>query len=509
MTTIAELAEQGYRGCSVYSLLRDSQFRNELLASSDSLVRGNLSEKNELLDQLAVSAKALVIGPAGEGKSLFAKTVLEALAAELSGRKFKIAGCPINEDAACLCLLSQLEDAALNNYLRFLGNSLCPSCSSTVEMLLSESAEQDVSLTRTSHILKSFDRSNLISLIQSLKTERVTLQASQIDPRTDPDSIYMLLAGVENLERLLGEKTSTTFDPSAHKLGALGGQGLILINEIHRLPLRLLESLMGFLEESATLRYSISGRMVTIDGGLIFTANSPLFSIGDDMAPIVSRIPMVLWPARNLAERKTIVSDIFQEHLRRKSSPLGYSPLGSTFSKPDSFFLVSRLAVELVARVASLSFPEALFSTNRPQEFLNSLEITQISPKVPFFDTRTLYQFIGKLLLVRGRKGPLDLLTLEDVLPNLSALGFDNEIAKSLHEIKDLVKQLIIATPTNQLTIDAIEAERRALDQRIQEPEEFKKAIILAEGLESDAKKLPESVIERLKESYFRILEEY
>ncbi|MHA2231445.1 MAG: hypothetical protein ACXAB4_03035, partial [Candidatus Hodarchaeales archaeon] len=70
MTTIAELVEQGYRGCSVYSLLRDSQFRNELFASSDSLVRGNLNEKNELLDQLAVSAKALIIGPAGEGKSL-------------------------------------------------------------------------------------------------------------------------------------------------------------------------------------------------------------------------------------------------------------------------------------------------------------------------------------------------------------------------------------------------------------------------------------------------------
>ncbi|MFX0113127.1 MAG: hypothetical protein ACFFB3_01125 [Candidatus Hodarchaeota archaeon] len=508
MTIIAELVEQGYQGCSVYSLLRDFNFREELLSSSDSIVRGNQKEKNELLDQLAVSAKALILGPAGEGKSMFAKAVLEALARKLSSQKFKISGCPINEDAASLCLLSELEDSALNTYITLLGNTLCPSCSSKVENLLSESASQPISLARTSEILHLFDRTKLLSLLQSLKVERVEVQAAQIDPRTDPDSIYMLLAGIENLERLLGEKTATTFDPTAHKLGALGGQGLILVNEIHRLPLRLLESLMGFLEESATLRYSISGKMLTIDGALIFTANSPLGQLGDEIAPIVSRIPMVLWPARNLEERKRIVSDIFQEHFRRSSSPLGYSFLGATFSKSDSKFLVSRLAVELISRVASLSFPESLFYASRPREFLAGLETTQIAPKAPFFDTRTLYQFIGKLLLARERAGNLDLITLEDILPGLSTLGFEDEIGKALAEIKDFIKGKILGSPTNELTIEAIETERRILDQRIQRPEEFKKAILEVEGLKLGTEAAAENVMERLQGSYLRVLEE-
>jgi hypothetical protein len=509
MTTIADLVEMGYKGCSVYALLRDIRFRDELLASSDTIVRGNSKEKNKLLDQLAISAKALILGPTGEGKSLFAKAVLETLAAELSNRKFRISGCPINEDAASLCLLYELDDSELHSYLDLLGNTLCPSCSSKIESLLSESTNQFFSLTRAKHIVQSFDRSTFLSAIQSLGAERVSVQPAQIDPRTDPDSVYMLLAGVENLERLLGDQTATTFDPTVHKLGALGGQGLILVNEIHRLPLRLLESLMGFLEESATLRYSISGRMLTIDGSLIFTANSALGQLGDEMAPIVSRIPMILWPARNLNERKNIVNDIFQEHLRRMSSPLGYSALGASFSRSNSQLIVSRLALELISRVASLSFPEALFHAGRQQEFLVGLEATQITPKAPFFDTRTLYQFIGRLLLARERIGTLDLIVWDDILSDLSSLGFNDEIGKALHEIKDLTKELLLDSPSQQLAIETIEAEQKVLDQRIQNTENFRQLVFQAEGLELETETITEGIIQRLQESYLHILEEY
>jgi len=356
--------------------------------------------------------------------------------------------------------------------------------------------------------MQNFDRASLLSAIESLETERVNIQAAQIDPRTDPDSIYMLLAGVENLERLLGDKTTTTFDPTAHKLGVLS-QGLILINEIHRLPLRLLESLMGFLEEAGTLRYSISGRMLTIDGAIIFTANSSLRQLGEDITPIVSRIPMVLWPARSLEERREIVRDIFQEHNRRASSPLGYSILGTLSPQQESSIFVSRLVIELLARVASLSFPEALFLTTRPREFLRALETTQSIPKAPFFDTRSLYQFIGKLLLSRERIETMNPVVIEHVLPSLSDLGFIDETGKAIYEIKDLVTETILGFSTDQLSIEAIERERRILDRRIEESEEFEKAVLRAEGLESAVKRIPKTIIEQLRESYMHILEDH
>ncbi len=508
MTDIDNLIELNYSGCSVFSLLRNPIFREELLNSSKTFIRGNELEKNTLLDQLAISAKALIVGPAGEGKSLFARKVLEALADSLSNHKFKIAGCPINQDAAIIKMMSEINEKETKTYLTLLKDILCPNCTSKIENLISESLNNEISLTRTNEIINRLNYTELLSLFKTIEVERVEMHAAQIDPRTDQDSIYMLLAGVENLERLLSEKTKTAFDPSTHKIGVLS-QGLILVNEVHRLPIRLLESLMGFLEEAGTLRYSIAGRMLTIDGAIIFTANSPLKQqLGEEITPLLSRIPMVLWPTRNLEERKKIVLDIFQEHLYRFSSPLGYTDIGVTFSKFKSFPVVSQLTVELIARVVTQSFPEALFYSNRPQEFLNNLGVMQSTPNIPFFDTRTLYQLIGKLILNLERSQDDSLITYNDVVPFLLKLGFDNEVGKALNQLKILIGDAILGQTTVELDIESIEKDQRVLEEKIQNQEEFQEIIFHIEGFNKINNVLDQKNLDKLLESYSRLMEE-
>ena len=225
----------------------------------------------------------------------------------------------------------------------------------------------NVSLDNTQQMLEI---KNLDEILKELPVAKTIVRKMQLDPRNDPESLYMLLAGVENLEQLLGGESNESFAAKSHKVGALS-QGFMVVNEIQRLHLSLLESLMGFLEDPQGIKYNLAGETVYVDGAIIFTSNSPLTVFGEESQPIINRVPEVLWPARDVKNRVEIVKDMFEDHMVTSKVSITSNPslikMFETNGKSEKDF-ISRLALEFISNVSNDSIPPSLKSTSARSE---------------------------------------------------------------------------------------------------------------------------------------------
>ncbi|MHA2277620.1 MAG: hypothetical protein ACXAC2_17710, partial [Candidatus Kariarchaeaceae archaeon] len=306
--SVQDLIDKEYTGYSVRSIVTNKKFRNTVI--NDTRVRGNRNIKEVVLDKLAVGGKVLLTGPTGEAKTLFARILIDYIAQEISSNKYHISGCPFLEDAGYLVHV-------INNFAQNIFNSidvlqsLCPYCRKNIEDAISTKTDP-VSLENSSQLVKI--AKTLPDKLLKVGVEKTLVRRTQIDPRNDPESLYILLAGVENLEQLLGGTSTETYSHQSHKVGTLS-QGFMVVNEIQRLHLSLLESLMGFLEDPQGIKYNLSGETVYVDGAIIFTSNAPLTVFGEESQPIINRVPEVLWPARDIGDRVEIVRDMFKDHI--------------------------------------------------------------------------------------------------------------------------------------------------------------------------------------------------
>ncbi|MHA1629489.1 MAG: hypothetical protein ACTSXO_04205 [Candidatus Heimdallarchaeota archaeon] len=512
--TIASLAKKGYKGCSVRRLLNEPELRKQI--NEDPAVRGNVHSKGIVMDKIAVSGKVLLIGPTGEAKTLFARTILKHLTNAINERKYHIAGCPFNEDAGYLIHIAEnyaKDPAASAEVLK----NLCPFCKQNIAESIKKVTNQDINLDRSNDIL-ALETEQVIKALNAVKADKTVVNVAQIDPRNDPEGLYMLLAGVENLEQLFGGKTSTTFSPMAHKVGVLS-QGFVVVNEIQRLPLNFLEALMGFLEDPSGIKYSIQGRPVFVDGAMIFTSNAPLSVFGEEAQPIINRIPEVLWPARTKLERIKIVEDMFKEHLTLCLNDMTANPaLVSLLEKTKQFGKkgVSKLAIQFIGLMADLSIPNALKSgeteayarkkVTRDMFFKSLIEIHD-PEKTPHVDLRTLYSLIGETVLRKDefyKQNSVAMLTLDDAKRIVELFDIPrNLINDAMQEVKTMLRRTI-KTDEELTTVQSISEDidkMKALTD-----EELSKIIIAYEGLEKQPKKIQEAVISQLKPSYEQLL---
>ncbi|MDH5646807.1 MAG: hypothetical protein OEZ01_12405, partial [Candidatus Heimdallarchaeota archaeon] len=357
--SIEDLINENYTGYSVRSILTNPQFRSRVL--SDSSVRGNKEIKNLVMDKIAVGGKVLLTGPTGEAKTLFARVLLNHIISEINSHKFHIKNCPFLEDAGYLIHVINNYNDNLFNAIDVL-QSLCPFCRKTIEETISSKTEH-IKLDNTAQMVKI--SKSLGDKLKKVAVDKTIVRRTQIDPRNDPESLYMLLAGVENLEQLLGGETKETFAAQSHKVGALS-QGFMVVNEIQRLHLSLLESLMGFLEDPQGIKYNLAGETVYVDGAIIFTSNAPLTVFGEESQPIINRVPEVLWPARDVHSRIDIVKDMFDEHIVTSKVNITSNPaiiqMFELKGATEKDF-VSRLAFEFLSHVANESIPKSLKSS--------------------------------------------------------------------------------------------------------------------------------------------------
>ncbi len=512
--TIASLAKKGYKGCSVRRLLNEPELRKEI--NDDPAVRGNEHSKGIVMDKIAVSGKVLLIGPTGEAKTLFARTILKHLTRAINQRKWHIAGCPFNEDAGYLVLLTETFKQDPQGSAEVLQN-LCPFCKKNVEESLKKVLSQDVNLNRTAEVV-GLNADDVIKALNAVKADKTVVNVAQIDPRNDPEGLYMLLAGVENLEQLFGGQTSTTFSPMAHKVGVLS-QGFVVVNEIQRLPLNFLEALMGFLEDPSGIKYSIQGRPVFVDGAMIFTSNAPLSVFGEEAQPIINRIPEVLWPARTKLERVAIVEDMFKEHLTLNLNEMTANPsLIKLLENVKAFGSkgVSKLAIQFVALMADLSIPNALKAGESEayarkkvtrDMFFKSLIDIHDPERTPHVDLRTLYSLIGETVLRKDEfyiQDDVAMLTLDDAKRLVELFDIPrNLINDSLQEVKAMLRRTIKAE--GELT--TVESISEDIDKmKALTDEELAQIIITYDGMEKQPKKVQEKVIEQLKASYEQLL---
>ncbi|MCG3217660.1 MAG: hypothetical protein KAR35_01560 [Candidatus Heimdallarchaeota archaeon] len=403
--TIEDLIEQGYVGYSIRHLLSKPSFRQKVI--NDTTVRGNVKTKHQVMDKLAVGGKVLITGPTGEAKTLFARVLLNHITREINNHKHHIRGCPFLEDAGYLVNIAEIYQTNVFQSLEAL-QSLCPFCRITIEKKIEEELNQKITLDSTDDLIKI--GSKLVDTLKKIETEKTVVRRYQIDPRTDPESLYILLAGVENLEKLLGGETTTTYGHETHKVGVLS-QGMLVVNEIQRLPLTLLEALMGFLEDPLGVKYNIMGEPVFVDGAIIFTSNAPLNVFGEESQPILNRIPEVLWPARNLSERIEIVRDMFKDQLILSRKPITSNPAMIRMYEltgEGQIDIVSRLAIEFMSQVANESIPNALQSDKggiddkslmSRLDFYSALDQIHNPQRNPHLDLRTLNNAIGETVI--------------------------------------------------------------------------------------------------------------
>ncbi len=512
--TIASLAKKGYKGCSVRRLLNEPELRKQI--NEDPAVRGNEHSKGIVMDKVAVSGKVLLIGPTGEAKTLFARTLLKHLTKAINEKKWHIEGCPFNEDAGYLIHVAETfkqDPEASAEVLK----SLCPFCKKNIMNSIKKVASTDVNLDRTSDVV-AIEADLILKALKAVKAEKTVVNVAQIDPRNDPEGLYMLLAGVENLEQLFGGETATTFSPMAHKVGVLS-QGFVVVNEIQRLPLNFLEALMGFLEDPSGIKYSIQGRPAFVDGAMIFTSNAPLSVFGEEAQPIINRIPEVLWPARTKLERINIVEDMFKEHLTLCLNSMTANPaLVQLLEKVKSFGKksVSKLAIQFIGLMADLSIPGALKSGETEayarkkitrDMFFKSLIDIHDPERTPHVDLRTLYSLIGETVLRKDEFYITDdvaMLTLDDAKHIVELFDIPrNLINDAIQEVKTMLRREI-KSEGELTTVDSISEDidkMRALTD-----EELIQIITRYEGIDKQSKKIQETVIEQLKTSYEQLL---
>ena len=512
--TINSLQKQGYTGCSVRRLLNEPELRKNI--NEDPAVRGNEHSKGIVMDKIAVSGKVLLIGPTGEAKTLFARVLLKHLTRAINERKWHIAGCPFNEDAGYLVQIIDTFKQDPESSSEVL-KSLCPFCQRNIGDAIKKVTGSDINLNQVPEVMK-ISADDMIKALKSVKADKTVVNVAQIDPRNDPEGLYMLLAGVENLEQLFGSDTSTTFSPMAHKVGVLS-QGFVVVNEIQRLPLNFLEALMGFLEDPSGIKYSIQGRPAFVDGAMIFTSNAPLSVFGEEAQPIINRIPEVLWPARTKLERVKIVEDMFKEHLTLCLNNMTANPaLVSLLEKVKAFGNkgVSRLAIEFIGLLADMSIPNALKAgeteayarkkVTRDMFFKSLIEIHD-PEKTPHVDLRTLYSLIGETVLRKDEFYEGDdvaMLNLEEA-KRIAEL-FDiprNLINDAMQEVKTFLRREIKSSE-KLTTVDSISEDidkMKALTD-----EELTNIILEYEKMTKQPKKVQEKVIQQLKASYEQLL---
>ncbi len=508
--TVKDLIEKKYNGVSVRSILTDNEFRKKVL--SDPSVRGNTEVKNLVMDKLAVGGKVLLTGPTGEAKTLFARVLLDHIISEVNSRKYHIKGCPFLEDAGYLVHLLKDYNKNILNSIDVL-QSLCPYCRSNIEKALSTDGEH-VHLDNTQQMIKISKTTP--DKLAKIPVEKTIVRRAQIDPRNDPESLYMLLAGVENLEKMLGGDDLETFSHTSHKIGALS-QGFMVVNEIQRLHLTLLESLMGFLEDPTGIKYNLAGETVYIDGAIIFTSNAPLTVFGEESQPIINRVPEVLWPARDVDNRTMIVKDMFEDHIiiskkNIPSNPAIIKMYELTDSTETDF--VSRLAYEFLSHVANESIPASLKiqsarSENRVarSDFYAGLDEIHNPQRSPHIDLRTLNNAIGEIV-IRSKSSEdwegmivtldqvRDALNLYDISPTL--------INNGLQAIKLKLRNAIREGKT-AVNVDEVSEE---LDKLTSMSEDDLKAIIYEyEGLSEKDEKAAEYIYEQIKPSYEALLQ--
>ncbi|MEE9409903.1 MAG: hypothetical protein V3V41_03155 [Candidatus Heimdallarchaeota archaeon] len=508
--TIQKLMKDGYSGFSVRSILMNQDFRARVL--NDVSVRGNQTGKNLVMDKLAVGGKVLLTGPTGEAKTLFARMLLDHIVREINNSKYHIEGCPFLEDAGYMVDVVNQFSANPFAGIRVM-QSLCPYCRQNIENILSEEGNQ-VQLDNTNSVL-AIPPKEIVNRLGKLGAQKTIVRRSQLDPRTDPESLSMLLAGVENLEELFGKDTSTTYAATSHKVGVLS-QGFIVVNEIQRLPLTLLESLMGFLEEPMVIKYNIQGEPVYIDGAVLFTSNAPLTVFGEESQPIINRIPEVLWPARSVESREQIIRDMFQEQivLSRKKITANPSMIQLHELEKETTDFVSRLAVDFLAFLGNNSLPESmktrgLRSESRVErsDFYAGLDEIHDPQRNPHIDLRTMNNIIGETVLLQTRESEVEsinVITLEKIRNTIGA--FDVPVSMlndALQQIKILLRTSI---KDSEVSISVQDISEDISKMKALSDEELIQLITRFEGLDKFKENLRAKIIDKLKLSYEQLL---
>ena len=450
---VQDLINKNYSGYSVRSILMDKDFRRKVL--HDPAVRGNERTKELVMDKLAISGKVLLTGPTGEAKTLFARVLLDHIVREVNSFKYHLISCPFNEDAGYLTYLTQFYAQNVYSSIEVL-QSLCPFCRQRIEEAIKDATKkEEFSIDNVEDFL-SINKDTIIQVLQDFPVEKTIVRRSQLDPRSDPESLYMLLAGVENLEELFSSNTTNTYAASAHKVGVLS-QGFVVVNEIQRLPLTLIEALMGFLEDPVGVKYNFQGQPIYLDGAIIFTSNSPLSVFGDESQPIISRVPEVLWPARGFSSRNKIVEDMFHEQLILSSHNVTPNPrmLYMLSLSDEKANHISRLSIEYLSHVASTSIPKALInqkdvvSENRVKraKFYAALDEIHNPQKTPHVDLRTLSNMIGSSILemIAKKEGTnVFILSLNDLRISLENYELNSSLLnEGLQKVKGGLREFL------------------------------------------------------------------
>ena len=508
--SIQKLMKDGYDGFSVRSILMNPEFRDRVL--KDVSVRGNEIGKNLVMDKLAVGGKVLLTGPTGEAKTLFARVLLDHIVREINNYKYHISGCPFLEDAGYMVDI-------INNFTAnpFAGirvmQSLCPYCRQKIENALSTD-DTEVQLDNTNSILE-IPPKEIVSRLSQLEATKTVVRRSQLDPRTDPESLYMLLAGVENLEELFGKDTSTTYAASSHKVGVLS-HGFIVVNEIQRLPLSLLESLMGFLEEPMGIKYNIQGEPVYIDGAVIFTSNAPLTVFGEESQPIINRIPEVLWPARSVESREQILKDMFEEQLvlTRKKITANPSIIQLHELEKETTDYVSRLAIDFLAFLGNNSLPETLKMKGLRSEsrmartdFYSGLDEIHDPQRSPHIDLRTMNNIIGETVLLQLREdevSDVNVITLEKIRSTMGA--FDVPVSMINDSLQQLKITLRTAIKEAEVSISVQDISEDISKMKALSDKELSELVIRFEGLDKFKENIRNKIVEKLRLSYEQLL---
>lgn len=507
--SIENIMKDGYSGYSVRSILMNPEFRDRV--SKDVTVRGNEVGKKLVMDKLAVGGKVLITGPTGEAKTLFARVLLDHIVREINSNKYHIGGCPFLEDAGYIVDI-------INNFPSnpFAGirvmQSLCPYCRQKIEGVLSNEGSS-VQLDNTNSILEISPK-DVVSKLGKLEATKTLVRRSQLDPRNDPESLYMLLAGVENLEELFGKETQTTYAATSHKVGVLS-HGILVVNEIQRLPLTLLESLMGFLEEPMGIKYNIQGEPVYIDGAVIFTSNAPLTVFGEESQPIINRIPEVLWPARSVESREQIIRDMFEEQIVLSSKKITANPsiIQLHELEKDTTDFVSRLAVDFLAYLGNNSLPNNLKSKDIRSEsrmartdFYSGLDEIHDPQRNPHIDLRTMNNIIGEtvLLQARGTATDVNVITLEKLRSTMNAYDIPvSMLNDALQQIKILLRTSI---KESEVSISVQDISEDISKMKALSDNELADLIVKFEGLDKYKDKIRTTIIESLRPSYEQLL---
>jgi len=509
MNTIEDLINENYTGVSVRSIATDPEFRRKVL--SDKTVRGNTEVKKLVLDKLAVGGKVLITGPTGEAKTLFAQILLNHIITEINSRKYHIAGCPFFEDAGYIIHIIKNYKQNVFNSIEVL-QSLCPFCRETIEQSLSEDGEE-IKLDNTQQMVKLTKATEKLAKIP---VEKTIVRKTQLDPRNDPESLYMLLAGVENLEQLLGGENKETFAATSHKVGALS-QGFMVVNEIQRLHLSLLESLMGFLEDPQGIKYNLAGETVYVDGAIIFTSNSPLTVFGEESQPIINRVPEVLWPARDVSNRVDIIGDMFADHIVSSKVNITSNPtLIKMFEMTgsDNKDFVSRLALEFISHVSNESIPKSLkVSTARSEnrvarsDFYSGLDEIHNPQRSPHIDLRTLNNAIGEIVIRSEESEEYDgiIVTLDTVKESLEIYDISPTLINNGLQAVKLRLRNAIREGETAVSVDDVSEELDKLTSITES--DLRKVIYEFEGLDEKDEDIAEYIFTQLKPSYEALLQ--